>query len=760
MNPGLAPLIAAGAPGVPFADQALIDCAVPDGQLSQAIECALASAWPLPDGATDGQVRLAIWRPVSATPTVFLGTTPQALAWLDNPAPPDLADFPTPGTDLVVDIVRAARRLGTPRIALVPMPLAPLIPGDGGGTARSRDLATGEARAHGCFLPEAGVTGTLSLDDCTGRAWWPSLTTALQALERHFRDAAEVGFTVQGGQLLILAARPMPRDPAGDCVMAAVLVAEGKLLPAEALARVPATRFAAAARPPSAVAPDSAIGRGLGVSPGIASGRATFGVAQAMERRRRGEAVVLIRAETRPEDLPALLAAAAVVTARGGRTSHAAVVARSAGRPCVVGVANALIDADRGVLTVNGVEVADGDLITVDGSNGLISPGADPTAPADPGPMAGWASDRLLSIADAQRRLLVLGNVDTPADAALARRAGCAGIGLCRTEHMFLGDRQPMLAEILLGAYDSTAREALGELHRLQRADFTALLTEMDGLPVTVRLLDPPRHEFLPDRTDISVRAALAAERGEPTRALERLLIAVERKTERNPMLGVRGIRLGVVSPWLYEMQIAALLEASAERIHAGGDPRPRLLIPMVATATELLPVLAFARHTLDELRSLAGPGLSLPIGVMIETPRAALTAGELAVVADFFSFGTNDLTQLVWGLSRDDTDMAVLMPYQDLRLIDASPFERLDRAGVGELVRLAVQAGRMVKPTMLMGVCGEHAADPDSIRAFHEWGLDYLSCTWQDAPIARYSAGYAACSPASEGGYEASGFS
>ncbi len=540
-------------------------------------------------------------------------------------------------------------------------------------------------------------------------------------------------------------------EAAAACRTAVALVAQGRLDPADALDRVSPAQFAAAARPPAAgLAGREVLGRGLGVCPGIASGIATFDAAAAIERGQRGESVVFIRTETRPEDLPALLAAAAFVTTRGGRTSHAAVVARAVGRPCVVGLADATVDQVRRVLDVGGVTIADGDLITVDGTGGAVALGRAETSPVASGRPLDPALRTLLAAADACPGMEVWANADTAEDAAAARRGGATGIGLCRTEHMFLGDRQRLLAEILLGSYDSTAQESLGQLHELQRADFIAILTAMDGLPVTVRLLDPPRHEFLPDLTELSVQAAIARAGGVVDQAVERRLRAVRRKAERNPMLGVRGIRLGLILPWLYEMQITALLEATLARIGDGGHPCPMLLVPMVSTASEIRPVLAFTDYLLEELAPLADREVSLPVGVMIETPRAALIASELAEVASFFSFGTNDLTQLTWGLSRDDTDSAVLRPYQDLGLIDASPFEHIDRSGVGQLISLAVRAGRRVRPGMRMGVCGEHAADPDSILTFNDCNLDYVSCSVPDLTVTRYAVGHAARRPVS----------
>ncbi len=696
----------------------------------------------------------------SAAQVVFLGTTAESLTWLADHGSRELADSlrrrdlsAEVAHDPIDQIVRALRSLKTPSVTLLPMVLGCYADTDGTGLARSRDLGTGRARLNGFFLP--GSCGTTSgedprarqLTDFTAEPWWSPLAAAVVDLERHCRDAIELEFAIQDERLWVLGARPAPREAAEACTVAAAFLAEGRIDPADALSRVSPSQFAVSLRP-ATTGPEAeaVVGHGLGVSPGSASGIATFDPARAVERGKRGDPVVFIRSDTRPEDLTALAAAAAVVTIRGGRTSHAAVVARAMDRPCVVGLADASIDRAGGMLDLCGVTIADGDMVTVDGSRGILALGAHASgSPMDSGQPPGQAAQRLLGAADAQRRMEVWANAETADDAAAARRAGAAGIGLCRTEHMFLGVRQRMLADILLGVYDSTAQEALDELHRSQRADFLAILTAMDGLPVTVRLLDPPRHEFLPDLTDVSVQAAVAAVHGNRDPAAERRLRAVERAWERNPMLGVRGIRLGVLLPWLYEMQIAALLEATVARIQAHGDPHPLLLVPMVATAAELRPVRLFNDYLLGELQPLADRELTLPIGAMIETPRAALTAADLAEAADFFSFGTNDLTQLTWGLSRDDAETTVLRSYQARRLIEASPFQRLDRSGVGQLVLTAVRAGRRVRPGMRMGVCGEHAADPDSIQSFHDWGLDYISCSRQDLALARYTAGYAA---------------
>ncbi|HEX6681685.1 MAG TPA: putative PEP-binding protein [Candidatus Limnocylindrales bacterium] len=749
--------------GLPVPPSARIEFVADDDQLRRAVTAAIGTMGG-PTGRSLGSATnplfVAITAETASLPVAFLGTTRESLSWLSDRAERALVESIRrrylPGateSDPIGQILEAARSLKASSVTLLPMVLGCYAEGDGSGTARSRDLETGEARLNGMFVPGAcGFAAEADprsrpLTEYSAEPWWRRLAAAVETLEAHHRYAVEMEFTVQDGQIYVLGAQPVPRDAVAACTVAAALLSEGRLDASGALGRVTPEEFATVLRPrDSGPEPRVVIGHGLGVSPGVVCGVATFDPGRAVDRGDRGETVVLIRTETRPEDLTALLAAAAIVTTRGGRTSHAAVVARAVGRACVVGLADAVIDQARDVLEVGGVTVADGDVITIDGSRGLVALGGCPQAqPAGEPPPLGPAPLSLLAAADTQRRMQVWVNADTAADAAAARRAGAAGIGLCRTEHMFLGDRQRLLADVLLGPNHSTAQESLGDLHRLQRKEFCEILSAMDGLPVTVRLLDPPRHEFLPDLTDVSIQVAVAAATGHRDPAAERRLRAVQRLSERNPMLGVRGIRLGVLLPWLYEMQIVALLEATVARIREGGAPRPQLLVPMVATAAEMRPVLAFTAHALAEARALADRDFTLPIGAMIETPRAALTAAELAGVADFFSFGTNDLTQLTWGLSRDDTDATVLRPYQNLGLIDFSPIEHLDRAGVGQLITTAVETGRRVRPGMRMGVCGEHAGDPDSIQAFHDSGLDYVSCSRQDLALARYAAGYAA---------------
>ena len=459
-----------------------------------------------------------------------------------------------------------------------------------------------------------------------------------------------------------------------------------------------------------------------------------------------------------------MIASAGVLTSRGGRTSHAAVVARGMGRPCVSGAEGLEVDPVARVARAGEVEVREGDVISLDGSTGEVFVGAVPVVAS---PVLRYlehgvdvalaeldgnqdsaelvrAADRMLGHADSVRRLEVRANADAAGDAGLARRLGAQGVGLCRTEHMFLGDRRVLIERVILAITAAEREEALDALRPLQRADFVDLLEAMDGLPVTVRLLDPPLHEFLPDRAELMVRVARAEERGQVVEDDVRLLAAVTRLSESNPMLGLRGVRLGLVVPGLFALQVRALAEAVAARVKAGGRPRAEIMVPLVGSVMELQLVREEADAILAEVARSEGVTLSVPVGTMIELPRAALTAFRIAEVADFFSFGTNDLTQTTWGFSRDDVEAAFFAAYLSMGVFTISPFESLDVDGVGRLVRIAVEEGRRTRPDLHLGVCGEHGGDPESIHFFHHIGLDYVSCSPFRVPIARLEAGRA----------------
>jgi pyruvate,orthophosphate dikinase len=448
-----------------------------------------------------------------------------------------------------------------------------------------------------------------------------------------------------------------------------------------------------------------------------------------------------------------MVAAAGILTSRGGKTSHAAVVARGMGRTCVCGADELDVEVRSGRFrTASGVEVREGDVISIDGTSGEVFRGE---VPVKDSAVVRWfegdeaaaedelvaAVARMIEHADATRRLGVRANADTPGDAARARRFGAQGIGLCRTEHMFLGERRELVEHLILAESDEERDQALSALLPLQRADFVEIFEAMDGLPVTVRLIDPPLHEFLPGYTELSMKVAVAEAAHKVSKRDVKLLSAVKRMHEENPMLGLRGVRLGIVIPGLFTMQSRAILEAAAARIKAGGKPCPEIMIPLVAAVQELELMKADILAVADAVQEEQGVTIPFKIGTMIELPRAAMTADEIAEAAEFFSFGTNDLTQMTWGFSRDDVEAAFFSKYLERGVFGVSPFETLDRDGVGALIREAVQRGRSTRPDLHLGVCGEHGGDPDSIHFFEHVGLDYVSCSPFRVPVARLEA-------------------
>jgi len=460
-----------------------------------------------------------------------------------------------------------------------------------------------------------------------------------------------------------------------------------------------------------------------------------------------------------------MIAAQGVLTQRGGKTSHAAVVARGMGKTCVCGAEALEVDAANKVARCGAIELREGELISVDGATGEVFAGSVPVVPSpvatylEEGLEAALQSARgdeeasalvtavheLLAHADATRRLAVRANADNAEDARRARRLGAQGIGLCRTEHMFLGERRVLIERVVLAETDQETQDALDALLPMQREDFIGLLEAMDALPVTIRLLDPPLHEFLPDLTELSVRVALAQASGAADPKDLRLLTAVKRLHEANPMLGLRGVRLGLQVPGLFALQVRAITEAAAERQLAGKDPRVEIMVPLVGSEMELRLVREESLEIIAQVAKEKGTELSIPIGTMIELPRAAITAGRIAEVAEFFSFGTNDLTQTTWGFSRDDVEGGFFQTYLDKGIFPSSPFETIDTEGVGWLVRLAARLGRETRPDIKLGVCGEHGGDPQSIHFFHDAGLDHVSCSPWRVPVARLEAGRAA---------------
>jgi pyruvate,orthophosphate dikinase len=671
---------------------------------------------------------------------------------------------------------RISDDLGT-AVTVMEMVFGNLGPDSGTGVAFTRDPATGVPGVYGDYLTDAegedvvsGVRNTLTLErfgELDPLAYAQLLRIAA-TLEARYHDMCDLEFTVERGRLWMLQTRVGKRTPAAAFRIAADLLAEDLIDEEEALRRVTGDQLARLMFPAldTAGAP-APFATGVPASPGAAVGHAVFSSAEAVAQAAKGRSCILVRRETSPDDLPGMIAAAGVLTARGGKTSHAAVVARGMGRVCVCGAEALVVDERAGTARITtgpaaGAVIRSGQVISLDGTGGTVY---DVELPVTDSPLVRhfegeheWvrtapevaAVSRLLSIADRRARLEVHANADTPADAARARRFGARGIGLARTEHMFLGDRRPIVERLILAETGTERTAALGRLLELQRGDFTGLLTAMDGLPVTVRLLDPPLHEFLPDLTELSVEAAVyeatclsggARPDAGAEAAREALLAAVRRWHEQNPMLGLRGVRLGLVVPGIYAMQVRALAEAVAERRRAGGDPIARLMIPLVADARELEAAVREARDVLQQV----DPGLGLEIGAMIELPRAALTADQVAEHADFFSFGTNDLTQTTWGMSRDDAEGAFFPAYLARGVFTVSPFESVDPDGVGALIETAIRRGRSVRRALETGVCGEHGGDPASIHLFHRLGLDYVSCSPYRIPVARLEAGRAA---------------
>ncbi|HEY6794136.1 MAG TPA: pyruvate, phosphate dikinase [Kineosporiaceae bacterium] len=643
----------------------------------------------------------------------------------------------------------------------------------GTGVAFTRDPATGRPGQYGDYLPKAqgedvvaGIRNTLGLDDLErlDRASHDELLRIMKTLENHYRDLCDIEFTIERGKLWMLQTRVGKRTAAAAFRIAVQLVDEGVIDLGTATTRVTGHQLALLMFPQfDPKASRELLARGMAASPGAAVGKAAFSSEKAIEWAAAGEDVILVRRETNPDDLGGMVAARGILTSRGGKTSHAAVVARGMGRTCVVGVEALRVDpAHHEVTTEDGRRFAEGDVISIDGGSGEVFLGS---VPVTPSPVAKVltgedithvhiddderellaAVKKIMGHADASRRLRVRANADTPDDAARSRNFGAEGIGLCRTEHMFLGSRRTIVERVILAGSPAARKAALGELLPLQREDFAGILDAMDGLPVVIRLLDPPLHEFLPDYTSLSVKVALAESRGTPDKEAEALLRQVQQMHEQNPMLGTRGVRLGLVVPDLFQLQVQAIAEATARLKTAGKDPRPEIMVPLIATVEELVVIRHAAERTLARVAGETGVRLDIPIGTMIELPRAALTAARIAEEADFFSFGTNDLTQTTWGFSRDDVEAAFFPQYFEAGIFRVSPFESIDAAGVGRLVAIAASEGKASRPGLTVGVCGEHGGDPDSVHFFESAKIDYVSCSPFRVPVARLEAGRAA---------------
>ncbi len=634
----------------------------------------------------------------------------------------------------------------------------------GTGVAFTRDPATGAQGVYGDYLQNAqgedvvaGIRNTVPLADLEqlDKKSYDELMDIMEKLEGHYRDLCDIEFTVEHGKLWMLQTRVGKRTAEAAFRIATQLVDQGLIDMDEAVRRVTGAQLAQLMFPRfDDQAEKDLVGTGMNASPGAAVGKAVFDSATAVEWSERGEAVILVRRETNPDDLKGMVAAKGILTSRGGKTSHAAVVARGMGRTCVCGADSLDVDTKAKKFTsADGQVVSEGDVISIDGTTGEVFKGevpvqdslvvryfeGDATAEGDE---LVHAVARIMEHADKNRRMGVRANADTPDDAARARRFGAQGIGLCRTEHMFLGDRRELVEHLIIAETPEEQEKALAALLPMQRQDFIEILEAMDGLPVTIRLIDPPLHEFLPDYTELSVQVAMEDDHGNRDSKHHKLLDAVKRLHEANPMLGLRGVRLGIVIPGLFSMQARAILEAAAERKKAGGDPCPEIMIPLVATVQELELVKADILAVAADIEERTGVAPDFKVGTMIELPRAVMAAGEIAEAAEFFSFGTNDLTQMTWGFSRDDVEASFFSTYLEKGIFGVSPFETLDRDGVGALVRLAVEKGRATRPDLHLGVCGEHGGDPNSIHFFDEVGLDYVSCSPYRVPVARLEAG------------------
>ena len=647
----------------------------------------------------------------------------------------------------------------------------------GTGVCFTRDPSSGHSGVYGDYLENAqgedvvaGIRNTLALSDLEriNKPVYDELRAIMRKLETHYRDMCDIEFTIERGKLWMLQTRVGKRTAAAAFRIATQLLGEKLITRDEALGRVTGDQLTQLMFPQfDAKADKELIARGMAASPGAAVGKIAFNNAQAIEAASEGIKTVLVRRETNPDDLPGMVAAEGVLTARGGKTSHAAVVARGMGKTCVCGAESLVIDATAGTVTIDDLVLTADDTIAIDGQTGEIFRGEVPVTDSPvttylaEGLEAGLAAagedagtrelveavDKLLSHADKVRRLRVRANADTPLDSKRAIEFGAEGIGLCRTEHMFLGERRPLVERAILSAPGSDERQAaFDELEKLQKQDFLEMLEVMDGKSMTVRLIDPPLHEFMPALIELETKVAVGKATGTLDPADEAMLVEVRRMHEQNPMLGLRGVRLGIYLPGLFALQMRALCEAAAELVGRGLDPRPEIMVPLVGSVRELQLVREEAEGIIASVAAARGVDLSgVSIGAMIELPRAAMTAEDLAEEADFFSFGTNDLTQTVWGFSRDDVEGVFFPQYIEAGIFGVSPFESIDVHGVGTLVSEGVRRARSTKPNIKLGVCGEHGGDPLSIHFFHGVGLDYVSCSPFRVPVARLEAGRAA---------------
>jgi pyruvate,orthophosphate dikinase len=621
------------------------------------------------------------------------------------------------------------------------------------GVSFTRDPATGKKILYGDFLTNAqgedvvaGIRITepiANLGKVLPEAW-NDLQKIMDTLENHYRDMCDIEFTIEKSKLWMLQTRSGKRTAAASLKIAVDMVGEGLISKQEAILRIDPDQLDQLLHPQFDPKHEiKVLAKGLNASPGAATGKVVFDADTAEELGNKGERVILTRWETTPDDLHGMIAAQGILTSHGGKTSHAAVVARGMGKPCIAGAEAIKINSEARLFNANGTTVKEGDVISIDGTTGQVVLGEVPLVAPVPTP----DFETVLNWADEFRVLEVRTNADTPDDAIKARQFGAKGIGLCRTEHMFLGDRLPIVQEMILSEKAEEQDGALQELLRVQKSDFIGIFKAMSGLPVTIRLLDPPLHEFLPKYEELLVEVTNLQATGQHRKAAhkEELLEKIDSMREQNPMLGLRGCRLGITNPELYKMQVRAIIQAALEVKNEGGDPQIEIMIPLVAHANELSLLRKETIEVAEEEMSKAGRSIPYKIGTMIELPRAALTADEIAKFADFFSFGTNDLTQTVYGFSRDDVEGKFLARYLERKVLPNNPFETLDQDGVGKLIKMAYELGRKTNSNLKLGLCGEHGGDPESVKFCHRVGLNYVSCSPYRVPLARLAAAQAA---------------
>ena len=624
----------------------------------------------------------------------------------------------------------------------------------GTGVGFTRNPSTGEKEDYGEYLLNAqgedvvaGIRTPLSLSNLKNDLpkVYEELINIVTLLEKHYRDVQDYEFTIEKRKLYLLQTRAGKRTAQAALKIAVDMVEEGIITKEEAILRVEPNQLNQLLhRRIDPKAKVEVIAKGLPASPGAAYGKVVFTADEAEELGKEGERVILVRTETTPDDIHGMVEAQGVLTSRGGMTSHAAVVARGMGKACVAGCSVLNINIKKEIISVNDLVIKKDEFITIDGGTGEVFLGIVPTIE----PKMSKEFETLLSWADKIKRLGVYANADTPEDAKKARELGAEGIGLTRTEHMFMEqDRLPIVREMIMADTKKSRAEALKKLLPMQKGDFLGILKVMEGLPVIIRLLDPPLHEFLPNLEDVLIEVnILRLKNADPDELAEKELLLAKIKSlhEMNPMLGLRGCRLGLLYPEIYEMQIEAIIEAAIELTKQGIKVKPEIMVPLISHANEFKPICKKARKIANEKIKSAGVKLEYKVGTMIELPRAALTADKIAEEAEFFSFGTNDLTQTTFGISRDDAEGKFLMKYIDEKILEENPFEVLDREGVGRLVELGTNLGRKTNPDLEVGICGEHGGEPHSVEFCHSVGLNYVSCSPFRVPIARLAAAQA----------------